>query len=274
MQDATPSNPPTLDYAHAGIEGLKKMSTTAGLGSGNYAAVNTLAVVAAVGIFAGLLSLLTNLLLVLPVIAALPALPRRAYPLLAIALGVAWNVAAAAVLGEPLPIAALCGVIAVRQIRQSNGTQTGLKLAVFAIVINLGIVGYVVGSQAYKTAQNKPDAEAIQGVLNDFSSRIASRDYAGAYQLGTPQFRSRVTEARFVGAMSAFEANADTGAVASIEWIGTPIDFQTDPQSASKMAWVGTLFKYRKNYPANRIPIGFVKVEGKWGVNDIPALFK
>lgn len=237
MQDATPPNP-TLDYAHSGIEGLKKMSTTAGLGSGNYAAVNTLAVVAAVGNFAGLLALLTNLLLVLPVIAA------------------------------------ICGIIAVRQIRQSNGTQTGLTLAILAIVVNLGIVGFVLGSQAYKTAQNKPDADAILVVLNDFSSRIAARDYAGAYKLGTPQFRSRVTEARFVSTMSAFEANADTGAVASIEWNGTPMDFQTDPQSASKMAWVGTLFKYRKNYPANRIPVGFVKADGKWGVNDIPALFK
>jgi hypothetical protein len=42
---------------------------------------------------------------------ALPLLPRRAYPLLAIALGVAWNVAATAVLGEPIASAAVCGVV-------------------------------------------------------------------------------------------------------------------------------------------------------------------
>ena len=41
---------------------------------------------------------------------ALPALPRRAYPMLAIALGIAWNVAAAAVLGQPLSEAALVGI--------------------------------------------------------------------------------------------------------------------------------------------------------------------
>jgi hypothetical protein len=42
---------------------------------------------------------------------ALPALPRRAYPLLAVALGITWNVATAAVLGEALPVAALYGVV-------------------------------------------------------------------------------------------------------------------------------------------------------------------
>ena len=42
---------------------------------------------------------------------ALPMLPRRAYPLLAIAIGVAWNIAAAATLDQPLATAALCGVV-------------------------------------------------------------------------------------------------------------------------------------------------------------------
>jgi hypothetical protein len=42
---------------------------------------------------------------------ALPMLPRRAYPLLAVALGVAWNVAAAVVLDQPLASAALCGIV-------------------------------------------------------------------------------------------------------------------------------------------------------------------
>ncbi len=40
-----------------------------------------------------------------------PILPRRAYPLLAIALGVAWNIAAAAMFGQPLHVAALCGIV-------------------------------------------------------------------------------------------------------------------------------------------------------------------
>ena len=42
---------------------------------------------------------------------ASPSIPRRAYPLLAIALGVAWNVAAAAALDEALGVAAFCGVV-------------------------------------------------------------------------------------------------------------------------------------------------------------------
>jgi hypothetical protein len=42
---------------------------------------------------------------------AVPALPRRAYPLLAIGLAMAWHVALAAHAGESIAAAALCGVL-------------------------------------------------------------------------------------------------------------------------------------------------------------------
>jgi hypothetical protein len=41
-----------------------------------------------------------------------PGLPRRAYPLLAIALGIAWNAAVAAALGDLSPATPLYGIVA------------------------------------------------------------------------------------------------------------------------------------------------------------------
>jgi hypothetical protein len=43
--------------------------------------------------------------------AAVPALPRRAYPLLAIGFGITWHVAVASATGEHFAAAVLCGVL-------------------------------------------------------------------------------------------------------------------------------------------------------------------
>jgi hypothetical protein len=43
--------------------------------------------------------------------AAVPKVPRRCYPLLAIALGAGWQCATAAVTGELTPAAALAGIV-------------------------------------------------------------------------------------------------------------------------------------------------------------------
>ncbi|QOV88664.1 hypothetical protein [Humisphaera borealis] len=214
------------------------MSTTAGLGSGDYAAVNTLAVVAFVGSLLGCLALLADLLVVIPVAAV------------------------------------VCAVIALRQIAASNGTQAGRWAGILAIVIGVGVVGILVGSRIYVSVQNKPDQQQVLSIISEFDKRIGGRDYAGAYQLTTPQFRSRVSEQSFVQKMLQFEANADTGGVAGVTWNGTPIEYQDDPQSSLKTAWVGTVFRYRTTLPPNRIPVSFARQDGKWGINDIPALFK
>lgn len=44
--------------------------------------------------------------------AAIPALPRRAYPLVAVAIGVAWNIAASAVGGQVGWSAPIYGIVA------------------------------------------------------------------------------------------------------------------------------------------------------------------
>jgi len=242
MDDASApisAKPATAEHPRpAGIESLKKMSTTAGLGSGDYAAVNTLAVAALMGALLGGLALFTELLLVLPLAAI------------------------------------VCAIVALRQISASNGTQTGKLIAVAAIVISLGITGYVIGSRVVAGMQNKPDQEKLLALIAELDQRMAARDYAGAYQLTTPQFQSRINERRWVDTMLLFEGIADNGGIAGVSWNQTSIVYQDDPQSSLKKAWVGTLFKYRKGAPPNRIVIGFLRQDGKWLINELEALFK
>lgn len=244
MQEAPASNTPS-DAASSngvatasGINRLKKMSTTAGLGSGDYAAVNTLSVVAIAGALLSILALLTDLLLIIPVLTL------------------------------------VSGIVALRQIGASNGTQTGRGLAVVAILISLGIASYVVGGRVYRSVVNKPDQEQLVALVAELKNKITSKDYAGAYKLTSPQFQSRVKEKDFVAAFAAFEANADTVGIADMQWNGTPIEYQDDKESRIKSARMGLIMSYRSSLPPNRVEVEFLRQDGKWALNNMQALFK
>src|SRR2546421_5328731 len=88
---------------------LHKMSTTAGLGSGDYVAVNGTAVFALLLGVASALALMTEVLLIIPLVCVVAAV-------------VAWG-----------------------QIRHSNGTQTGKGLVIVAMALGLGLGGFVLG---------------------------------------------------------------------------------------------------------------------------------
>src|SRR4051812_20788417 len=91
------------------LASLHKMSTTAGLtyGGQEYVAVNVVAVVAVLLAVVGALALVGDILLVIPLAAV------------------------------------VCAIVALQQIRGSNGTQTGRWLAALAILLSLVFAGTV-----------------------------------------------------------------------------------------------------------------------------------
>src|SRR6476646_9155703 len=94
------------------LAGLHKMSTTAGVTNLDYVAVNQTAIAA---VLIGLLSVVSffgHLLLVIPVVGVIFA------------------------------------IVALRQISNSNGTQTGKGLALLALLLCLGLGGTAIGMEA------------------------------------------------------------------------------------------------------------------------------
>lgn len=234
---SNPSESP-VSAQQSGVAGLKKMSLTAGLGSGDYAAVNTLAVVSVMIALLGILAYLGDILLVVPVIAI------------------------------------VCAVVAMRQISASNGTQTGQKAAGAAIIISLIVIAYVGGGRVLTYMHNKPDQEQILATIAEMDKGYAARDYAAVFRLGSPGFQKRVTEKQFVEAMTAFEGVAEFGGIKGVSWNRTPIEFEEDKQSNVKVAFVGARFHFRNMPDGSHIPIGFLKVGDKWMLNDMPSIFK
>ena len=160
------------------------MSTTAGLATQEYVAINSLAVATTLLGFATALAFLGAVFLVI---------------------GVA---------------AIVCGLLALRQIRNSNGTQTGRGLAITGIALALVVAGAVGAVAAAQEMTRRADKAAVNAAIEEFGKRVMHADYVGAYAILDPLFQSRVSLQRFeqylklqqdanvgVGRMTAFYGN-------------------------------------------------------------------
>src|SRR3954469_9558517 len=120
------------------ISNLHKMSTTAGVGSQDYVAINNAAIVSVI------LGLCTALAF----------------------LGVPFLIVGAAGI--------VFGIIAIVQIRHSNGTQGGMGLAILGILLSLAIAGSVTAASVIDWQHRQRDQDDIEKVLNQLGQHIAS----------------------------------------------------------------------------------------------------
>ncbi len=140
---------------------LHRMSRTAGLGTTEYAAVNVAAVMTAVLGVASFLAVVTPIFLVVPVAGV------------------------------------VIGIIAIRQLKNSNGTQTGMMVAILGLVA-CGLFSAFTGYKAYAKAQEyKADKATLITLTEQFGQALAKDDFAGAYGMLDARFRDRVTRAQF-----------------------------------------------------------------------------
>lgn len=143
------------------IASLHKMSTTAGVGVGEYVAINNLAITAT------LLGLGTALVFV-------------AWPL--IMLGGA---------------AIICGIIGLWQVRKSNGTQSGRVLAWMGILLSVLIAGGWGANEARREMALRPEEEKINQLIEQMSQFVSAGEFGKAYELTGAPFREKVSLAQF-----------------------------------------------------------------------------
>jgi hypothetical protein len=163
------------------------MSTTAGVTNLDYVAVNQTAIAA---VLLGLLSAVSffgYLLLVIPIVGVVFA------------------------------------VIALRQIANSNGTQTGRGLALLALILSLGLGGFAIGREALAVMRVKGDESGVSSTIAKAGTLIREQKYKDAYELFDPEFRKRVSLDEFQSRWRAIQSGA-LGALEVFEWNGvTPI---------------------------------------------------
>lgn len=220
------------------------MSRTAGLGSGDYVAINTVAVTALVFGLASSLVIMDLLFVVLPIVGI------------------------------------VLGIIAFRQVRKSNGTQTGGLMAILAIVFSVLFLGGTAGEAGLDALRQAADKAQVSDLIENFGKQIAAIDPANAadtathlgsaYDLFDENFRGRVPRAEFDRMWE--ESFSLYGPIVSVQSNGL-LKLETETRSGDLMCSGIALGDYKRSNGLARWVMVFRKLNGKWYIENLPELF-
>ena len=216
---------------------LHKMSTTAGITSQEYVAINIPSIVALVLGLASVVAVLSWVLLVIPLAAVVTA------------------------------------IVALRQIRDSNGTQTGRAFAWLGIAVSLGIGSYKVVATVTEQLQTRADRQAIAAELSELGRLVHETKYDEAYKLFSSRFQDRVPLQTFTEKWTQLNSFPNLGKVRSIEWNKTTILFQSDPSSGARVAFATAWLHFEKDESPGRYTFDFRKSGPNWEIDGVQLLF-
>ena len=241
LKDPTPAAPGRPASPDAGgpdpLASLHKMSTTAGITSQEYVAINITSIVALFLGLATVLAAITPILLFIPVVAIVVSL------------------------------------VALSQIRASNGTQTGRGFAWLGILFSLAIGGFVLARAGVEQAQTRADREAVVGQIEELGRHVAAGDYAKAYAMFSDRFHARVNRATFDAVWEQSQKVPQLGRITSMQWNQTSIYFENDPATGNRAATAYAWVTFEKSADKARHPLVFRKSGGKWTIEDATQLF-
>jgi hypothetical protein len=214
------------------------MSTTAGLGSQDYVAINVTSVVAVLFGLASLLAIATPVLLVFPVV------------------GVALS------------------LIALRQIRHSNGTQTGAALAILGLVFSGLITTIIFSYQAVQAVHRRADEQAIATLCQKYGELLDQGKFAEAYDLFDSDFQNRLSKQSFSAQLTAMQNQGTLlPPIDAILWNGLAVFHDDDTGTETADSVMKIHFKGGDDYPV-RQQVRFKRSgEGPWLIDNIPEQF-
>jgi hypothetical protein len=166
---------------------LHKMSTTAGVGSQDYVAVNVTSVIAVLFGLASLLAIASPVLLVFPIV------------------GVGLS------------------LLALRQVRHSNGTQTGSGLAILGLILSGLITTAIFSYQGYQVMRRRSDEQAVAALVQKYGDLLNQHKFAEAYDLFDSDFQNRVSKPIFIVHLTDIQKNPLAPPIDSISWNGLAV---------------------------------------------------
>jgi hypothetical protein len=235
-----PSSAETVSTGKSASEALShlyKMSPTAGVATTDYAAINSVSIVAFLLGLAGVLSLFAPILLIVPAIGL------------------------------------LLGIIALIQIRDSNRTQTGSGFAVLGVVLALAFGGFVVGKDFISWRHKRADEAQISVLVTKIGDDLAAARYDKAYALFSERFRGRVSSENFVHTMTGFNGIPRLGGMKGFRWNGEDMVFESNPDTGDQTVTAMVFLNFENAPDPQRENMIFVREGGNWVIEDIPQMF-
>ncbi len=214
------------------------MSTTAGLTTQEYVAVNAAAIAAILLGLASAFALLSPTFLVIPLLAI------------------------------------VCAVIAWRQITHSNGTQGGKILAATGLVLALAAGGFKVSQEITQRMRAIPQERQIAAIARQMGQWVAAEDWDPLWNLFSDRFKTqriKITREQFIQRWKDLQAPF-RGRVRSIKWNGVSMVFQTDARSGFPAAICMVIVDLENATPW-RQPVIFRKIGDRWLIDDMPEVF-
>lgn len=233
------SGPDTTSGAEAPdvLSGLYHMSNTAGAGTQDYVAINPTAIWAVFFGVASVLVVMSNVLLAIPLVGA------------------------------------LCGVIALVQVRSSNGTQTGKGLAIIGLFLSLALGGGKLGYLGYTSFRTSADDERIGQLMHELGQQVIDGKYDAAYAGFTDEFKQRVSRAEFEQGFKAFNEVPGLGKLQSIDWNHQVIGTEEKPDTGIVEAYAMGLYQYAGAPEGRRVVMQYQKSGGAWRPDAIESIF-
>ncbi|HWE04442.1 MAG TPA: hypothetical protein VG326_18705 [Tepidisphaeraceae bacterium] len=234
----TPAAPSEGEATEA-LAHLAKMSGTgSAFGAAEYVAISPMSIVTLMFGFASALSLLVSLFLFIPLVGI------------------------------------LCGLLALRQIRNSNGTQGGLIFVFSGMILCLLFGGAVSARQAVAAARTRRDTQQCADVLAKFGDEIKAQRYDVIYNdMTSDVFRDMVPLKRFRESLATVRVHPFLGELQSVKWAGNPIDFEPVAGTDAKFAYAMMLLKFQKGQDPAREMIKLTDRDGSWKIEALPQLF-
>ena len=233
----TPPQPATRSADVDPFLSLHKMSTTAGLGSADYVAINGSAIAAVVlGIASAFVLMGSNLLLILPLAGI------------------------------------ICATLAFVQVGNSNGTQTGRGLAGLGLLLSIGLGSFYVVRELYEVRRNQADTDAVVSLIHTMGQQVSQLRYDQAYAAADEHMREHVTPEQFAAAWQRFNTSKTLGGITRFDW-NHLLEFGDDPVTGDRVASGTILIAFQKVTGQDRESAAFRKLNGSWQLEDLPSLF-
>lgn len=235
MPDAPPptSTPPeTQSPQDDSLAHLFKMSTTSA-GGQEYVAINATSIASVLIGVASVLAFLANELLIVPLAGF------------------------------------VCAIVAIVQIRRSNGTQSGMAFALVGLVLALGIGGFKGGQQLIISHEDSKDSRVIADILQRLGTDLHSARYDEAYDdFFSPEFKREVDRKSFSAMFQQIQNMSEYGQVEYARWNGQRVEYEEVGTSGVKSASAMALVKFQKPATPARPIFVFSDRDGTWKIDE------